>query len=89
MSEITVIPTISAQSGSFLLRVESSDGQRTLQKGYGSEQDAYTDAVDMGLARVEHIGSTLRRRLEAEASIQVERLEQFGLHEIRLRGPLS
>ncbi len=53
-------------------------------KPYGSERDAYTDAVELGLADEECPGgNTLRRRLKAETSIGIERRELFGLKRIR------
>ncbi len=85
MSVITVIPTIEPhESGGFALRVRSVDSQLVWWKWHETEQNAYQDAVDLGVATVESGGvqgvlATVRRRLQADVSIDVERLEQFGL----------
>jgi hypothetical protein len=79
MSAVTVVPKIEPRSNGFMLLVESVDAQRAWRKWYGTEQDAYTDAVDMGLADDEFFGSTHRRKLKTKVSIAVERFEHFGL----------
>jgi hypothetical protein len=81
MSTISVIPSVEPLSGGFMLRVDSADTQRAWRKWYGSEGDAYVDAVNTRLAHDEYFGSTRRRRLDRPVSIEIEHLEYFGLRQ--------
>ena len=83
MSVITVVPTIEPhESGGFALRVRSVDSQQAWWKWHETEKNAYEDAVDLGVAPEQFVGpqgATFRRRLKDDVSIDVERLELFGL----------
>jgi hypothetical protein len=80
MSVVVVVPTIEPHgSDGFELRVQSVDSQQVWWKWHETERNAYEDAVDLGVATEQSFGSTLRRQLKKEVSIDEERLEQFGL----------
>ncbi len=88
MSIITVVSAIEPyEGGGFALRVKSVDSQQAWWKWHETEQNAYVDAVDLGVAAMEIIEeqgvlATIRRRLKVDTSIAVERLELFGLKKI-------
>lgn len=85
MQEIRVIPVIEAKSDDgFFMRIRRADNTaQEWRKWYETEQNAYLEAVQLGLAteeviEVQRFSVTVRKTLKEVASIDAELLERFA-----------
>lgn len=80
MPRIKVVPTIKPGEAGFEMEVRAVDSFYKWRKVYRDEEDAYADAVELGLALEGDAAGRLsfvRRILNPEAWIDTERIEWF------------